>query len=155
MASLIPVRRVFFCKETILKCIEHQKYKATTRISGRYKTNISNTKAKFKVQLPEFCKSRTATVDTTVEKADNDRHNMVFGIPFFQALNLKLDFETEMVTWDGITINMNKSHRKIHQNNAINSSDADGADKQLPEKTWISTERVNSGITSSSYDKHD
>ena len=38
-----------FCKETILKNIDHKKYKAVTKISGRYKSNYSHAKAKFKV----------------------------------------------------------------------------------------------------------
>ena len=75
-----------FCKEPILKYISHGKFSATTRISGRYKTIISKSKAKFKIQLPEFCKPCTILVDATVDKDANGRHHILFEIPFFRTL---------------------------------------------------------------------
>ena len=45
-----------FCKTIILENMQHKKYNATIKASGRYKTKWSSAKANYKINLPKFLK---------------------------------------------------------------------------------------------------
>ena len=70
-----------------------------------------------------------------------------------------VDFKREIIEWNDLEISM-RTGGKLQKSNAINNmpisgNDADGADDDLPPSVRRAASKVNSGLITNNYDKHD
>jgi hypothetical protein len=133
-----------------LQKINHTIEPINVQVRGRYSSITATKMATFKVQLPDFCNSKTITLRAYIDDAPVGVHDIILGTCVCQQLGLIFDFKHRLVHWDELSMVMKERGTIIKAMlNAIDNNDG------LPLFLQQATLRLTKGISENTYNKHD
>jgi hypothetical protein len=133
-----------------LQKINHTIEPINVQVCGCYSSVTATKMATLKVQLPDFCNSKTITLHAYVDDAPVGVHDIILGTHVCQQLGLIFDFKHRLVHWDELSMVM-KEHGTINKAmlNAVDNDDS------LLLFLQQATLRLTKGISENTYNKHD
>jgi hypothetical protein len=133
-----------------LQKINHTIEPINVQVWGCYSSVTATKMATFKVQLPDFCNSKTITLRAYVDDAPVGVHDIILGTRVCQQLGLIFDFKQRLVHCDELSMVM-KERGTINKAtlNAIDNDD--GLPLFLQQATLCFTK----GISENTYNKHE
>jgi ribosomal protein L11 len=139
-----------FIKKHALKDVTHTIQKIDLKVKGQCSQSSLKEIATFEIKLPDFCTSRSVTIQAYVEDASIGRHDIVLGLCFVKDLGLIFDFKHYIVSWDDISAPMKKLGEILPEELSF----IDPQDAQAPEIIQSATKRMEKAFTSNNYESY-
>jgi hypothetical protein len=108
-----------------LKKIQHAMEMINIQVHGHFSSITATKMAMFKVQLPDFCNSKTVALHAYVDDAPVGVHEFILGTCVCQQLGLIFDFKQCFIHWDDLSMVM-KERGTINKAmmNAVDNDDS-------------------------------
>ena len=99
-------------KRSALKNVRCTIKEVDVKVTGRYSESKIKQMAVFECKLIDFCSSRKVRVEAYIDDDAIGRHDVIFGKRFCAELGIIMNYKTQTIIWDDLSIPMSK--KKTH-----------------------------------------